>query len=390
MLRDARPWQLEAIERWETEGLRGIVEVATGGGKTIFAELCYTLARKTRSELSLAVLVPTVALLDQWYVSLQEDMGATPADIAVIGGGKDAATDRHLNLCVINSARSESHRIWGENAMLVVDECHRAGSPANASALQGSYQCTLGLSATPERQYDAGMAEYVVPAIGPIIYSYGLAEAERDGVLSAFDLINVEVPLLPDEQSAYDSLTKQVARAMARADGDNDETVTVLLRKRARIYNSSETRIPATAALADRYRGSRLLIFHEAIDSAERIAALLSARHHSVTTYHSGLGASTRRENLRLFRRGVFDILVCCRALDEGINVPEVNVAIVAAATASQRQRIQRLGRVLRPSPGKTSATVVTLYSTDPEQERLQTEEARLDGVTHVQWMRIS
>ena len=273
--------------------------------------------------------------------------------------------------------------------MLVVDECHRAGSPANASALQGSYLCTLGLSATPERQYDAGMAEYVVPAIGPIIYSYGLAEAERDGILLPFDLVNVEVPLLPDEQAAYDRLTKQVARAMARAMGTTMKTVTALLRnvlgfttRRRRGFRQLQ---PSPIAIGE--AGSSSFTRH--IDSAERIAALLSARNHSVTTYHSGLGASTRRENLRLFRRGVFDVLVCCRALDEGINVPEVNVAIVAAATASQRQRIQRLGRVLRPSPGKTSATVVTLYSTDPEQDRLQTEEARLDGVTHVQWMRI-
>ena len=77
MLREARPWQIEAMECWEAEGLRGIVEVATGGGKTIFAEFCYILARGDAPRHFTGCLVPTVALLDQWYVSLQEDMGAT-------------------------------------------------------------------------------------------------------------------------------------------------------------------------------------------------------------------------------------------------------------------------------------------------------------------------
>jgi superfamily II DNA or RNA helicase len=82
----------------------------------------------------------------------------------------------------------------------------------------------------------------------------------------------------------------------------------------------------------------------------------------------------------------VFDVLVSCKALDEGMNVPEAAVAIIASSTASHRQRIQRLGRVLRPAPGKDHALIYTLFATRQEQKRLMNEEESLDGVAGVRW----
>ncbi len=79
-------------------------------------------------------------------------------------------------------------------------------------------------------------------------------------------------------------------------------------------------------------------------------------------------------------------MLVTCRALDEGFNVPETEVGIIAASTATQRQRIQRMGRVLRPANGKDGATVYTLVATDPEVARLKKEEKELEGVANVTW----
>jgi superfamily II DNA or RNA helicase len=88
------------------------------------------------------------------------------------------------------------------------------------------------------------------------------------------------------------------------------------------------------------------------------------------------------------YRRGQIDALVTCRALDEGFNVPETEVGIIAASTATQRQRIQRLGRVVRPAKGKTGALIYTLVATGPEIQRLKEEEERLEGVATVTWSR--
>ena len=91
---------------------------------------------------------------------------------------------------------------------------------------------------------------------------------------------------------------------------------------------------------------------------------------------------------LGYFARAFFDILITCRALDEGINVPETAVAIIASSTASMRQRIQRLGRVLRPAKDKSEATIYTFYATDVEEHRLKEEAQRLAELTTVTWLR--
>ena len=90
-----------------------------------------------------------------------------------------------------------------------------------------------------------------------------------------------------------------------------------------------------------------------------------------------------------MFRRGEIDVLVTCRALDEGINVPDASVAVLVASTASTRQRIQRLGRVLRPASGKEQALVYTIYATEPEADRLRQEAERLEGANEIRWLRI-
>ena len=91
---------------------------------------------------------------------------------------------------------------------------------------------------------------------------------------------------------------------------------------------------------------------------------------------------------MRLFRRGAFSVLVSCRALDEGVNVPETEIGIIASSTSSTRQRVQRLGRVLRPAPRKESATVYTLYATDIEERRLQDEADKLEAAKEVRWQK--
>ena len=148
-------------------------------------------------------------------------------------------------------------------------------------------------------------------------------------------------------------------------------------------------RVPAAVHLVEQNRGDRTLIFHERIASAEAIHHLLESRGARATLYHSGVDPAVRRDNLRLFRRGVFDVLVTCRALDEGVNVPETRVAVIASSTASSRQRIQRLGRVLRPSPGKDAAVVYTIFATEVERRRLDRDVGSA-GADSVAWLRVS
>jgi superfamily II DNA or RNA helicase len=383
-----REWQEKALAIWEREK-RGVVEVVTGGGKTYFAQLCLLSFFRENPDGKALIIVPSASLLDQWAVDLQGDMGVQPNQIGLLSGDEKPRGSEPITIAVINSARAFSEQFARSEAVfLIVDECHRAGSPENARALEGKFAATLGLSATPEREYDEGFETYIKPALGQIIYQYDYTEAARDGVISEFELANVRVKMLDDEQEKYDDANRRIARYLSSNPSvGNDENVKRLLQRRAAISATATLRIPMSVKLAERHRDERTVIFHERTDAADAIHRILEARGFKSTVYHAKLGPNIRRDNLRLFRSGVFDVLVCCRALDEGVNVPEASVAVIASATASGRQRIQRLGRILRKAPGKRQAIVYTIFATKEEQDRLFEEARNLEGTAKVKWL---
>ena len=388
-----RRWQIEALDRWRMNGRHGVVSVVTGGGKTIFAFQCLVDARVDNPNLRTVILVPTLALLDQWYVSLQDDLGVSESEIGLYSGESTPPSPCEINIMVINTARAKIARVAnGADTLLVVDECHRAASEANSRVFEANFSMSLGLSATPERDYDDLFQDVVVPSLGPIIFEYDYNQARKDGVVTPFELANVKVVLSASEQSEYDKLTKRIRLLFKRR--ESGESVDLQLQRllilRSRVSTRAMSRYPATIKILERHRQEKAIVFHEQIESAEIIGATLKTRGHRVATYHSALGASLRQDNLRMFRRGEIDILVTCRALDEGINVPNASIAVIAASTSSTRQRIQRLGRVLRPATGKEMAVVYTIYATEPEKERLKLESERVEGADKVRWLQLA
>jgi len=384
-----RRWQIEAMTRWEEAGRRGVVSVVTGAGKTALALLLFDRLRRERPEVRLVVVVPTLALLDQWVVALESECGLSGDDIALYSGEAKARQPGIANVMVINTARTRAADLVSDDSFFIVDECHRAGSEENARALEVTPAFALGLSATPVREFDDGFERYVAPVLGDIIYEYSYADARRDGIVSPIALHNFHFNLGSVEQGEYDKLSTQIARRWRQLDGAQDDPrLKHLLLRRARLVANSRRRVVACAAISEKFEG-RKLIFHESIASADAIAALLDRRGERVAVYHSALAPTIRRRNLELFKSGQLSTLVTCRALDEGLNVPDASVAIIAASTRSTRQRIQRLGRVLRIAEGKDEAVVCTLYATEPERARLVSEAASLTDVAETRWYEV-
>jgi superfamily II DNA or RNA helicase len=377
-----RKWQEEALLRWDAARRRGIVAVVTGGGKTIFALACIA---KIQADTSL-IVVPSIALLDQWWEEAAAFFRLKLDEVHVITGKRQMRTGT-INLAVLNTASKLHEEDRDRPCFLIVDECHKAASAQFKAALDVPTIATLGLSATPERPYDEGLAEVLVPALGPVIYEYTYSDALRDGVIVPFILRNIIFDLEEDRQTEYDRLTKAVARAISKYGHEADETVALLLR-RARVLSLSLNRIRLALKLVSEHRGRRILIFHEDIEACDLIFRVLVENGMKGGVYHSKLSLRQRAQVLADYRCGAIEVLVTCRALDEGFNVPETQVGIIAASTATRRQRIQRLGRVLRPAGGKNNAIVYTLVATTPEINRLREEEQRLEGVAEVAWSR--
>jgi superfamily II DNA or RNA helicase len=386
----ARRWQSEALEAWVENGRRGVVSVVTGGGKTTFALLAYREVLASDMDARLVVVVPTTALLDQWAITLATEGEMDPDEIALVSGESPASKPKRATVVVLNTARRRISELVGDGRCLfVVDECHRAGSPENAKALKTEATFALGLSATPRREFDEGFEENVEPRLGPIVFEYGYADAYRDGLIPPLEMSNFHFSLTEAEQRRYDQFTQRIARRWgATEDSQQDPVLKHLLLQRNRVSIGSPGRVVGAVAVAERFP-QRGLIFHEQIHRAEQIARLLDKRGVRVAVYHSKMGPAIRRRNLELFKLGQVTKLVTCRALDEGLNVPDAEVAIIAASTSSTRQRIQRFGRVLRTAEGKDSAAVCTLYATDHERRRLEDEATSLQEVADVKWFEV-
>jgi superfamily II DNA or RNA helicase len=376
MLRD---WQSRALALWIENNRRGIVSAVTGGGKTILA----LEAIKHSGMDTTLVVVPTVALLDQWWVEAAEYFNISLDEVHIVRSSSSLRTGT-INVAVINTAARMRPNV---PCFLVVDECHKAASPKFRSVLSISNSATLGLSATPERPYDSWLDDILVPTLGPILFRYSYREALADGVIVPFTLRNVVFELEPSVQAEYERLTRSIARSIAQNGIDATETIAVML-KRSRLINMSEERIKLAVRVVARHRGQRVLIFHENIEACDVIQAVLTANGIRTGAYHSRMPARERAESLASFRSGHIDVLVTCRALDEGFNVPEAEIGIVAASTATERQRIQRLGRVLRPASSKDTAVIYTFVGTPGEVERLKSEEKALEGVASIEWGR--
>ena len=367
-----RDWQQSALEKWR-EHRRGIIEVVTGAGKTFFALAC---VQDLKPETTL-IVVPTTALLDQWWEKLAA-LRLRLDDIHIISGSQRIRSGT-INIAVLNTAAKLQEAGRTVPCCLIVDECHKAATPSFKAVLEIPKIASLGLSATPERQYDSGLDELLVPTLGPVIFRYSYKEALRDGVIVPFNLRNIVFELEEENQKAYDKLTGAIARSAKRLGIEAHETIALLL-KRARLLNLSTNRIRLTLKIVSSHRDQKIIVFHEDIHACNIIQNVLEESNVRAGVYHSRLPLRKRAEVLTEYRQGKLNVLVTCRALDEGFNVPETEIGVIAASTATRRQRIQRTRACIATGVGKEKRDRLHACRHDPGNNAIKAGRRRIGG----------
>ena len=76
-------------------------------------------------------------------------------------------------------------------------------------------------------------------------------------------------------------------------------------------------------------------------------------------------------EGLKLFREKVYRVIVTSKVLNEGVDVPAVALGSILSGSGSVREHVQRLGRILRPAPGKKQAELYELVSAGTGEENI-------------------
>ncbi len=401
---DLRDWQVEAFAKWAAAGCVGVVEAVTGAGKTrlAIAAVRACLAQDGRA----LVLVPTLDLLGQWRSQLREL--APGARVGQLGGGHaDDLHEHHVVIATPHSAASLPIDLpKGAVGLLVADEAHRYGAPTWGAALKPNFRMRLALTATYERT-DDGLIDVLGPFFGGVIAEYDFAQAAADGVIAPFDIEFVGVELTEQERATYDAADRRVkerrhelishglpsspleliaaaAKLSAEGEGRPDGRVSPgiiaaraflsALRGRRDVAAQARAKLEVVRQIAPRLAadGTRTLVFTDTVDQAEAAARLL--RHGGVPAeeIHGDLARDKRRIRLAQFRNGNLQAVVAPRVLDEGVDVPDAELALVLAAFRTRRQMIQRLGRVLRLKPDSRAATLVIAYAIgtreDPEE----------------------
>lgn len=379
-----RKWQDKALVEWK-KNTRGIAKVVTGGGKTVFAGMC---ANSLNSEkLRVFIIVPTKALRDQWFVNITMKWNFNYEKVA-IDKTSILTNGWEIAICVVNTARTINHEIQNkEDIFLIADECHTAGTEKNRVALEGNWRATLGLSATPERQYDDFFEEVLIPRLGNVIVDYDYSSAAKDKVISKFKLSNHRVDFTGDEQAEYEKITRRIAiekSSLKKSGMNSSDKLERLFIKRASISKNAELRLPVAATLIARSVPKKTILFHESIHQIEALSLVLADQGIDCRTYHSKMSDVRRLESLGLFVSGAIEVLLTCRALDEGFDLPDIEVGIIASMTKSPRQRIQRLGRILRKLDGKT-AEIKTIH-TFHEDDMLRAEASNLNDALEIKW----
>ena len=379
-----RGWQETAFSKWTTCGYKGVFSVVTGGGKSIFGMMCIREVFQKKLADKALIVVPTLTLQDQWQINIADFFGVKVEDVSIWRTSKHI--ERKINICVINSlSKIKVQDI--EEYILVADECHRYASSSFYSGINYPWKFSVGLSATPQREYDNYFEERLVPVLGKILYEYSYYEAMEDSVINNYDLINIECPLSSSEESEYQELSKSIGKAWATG---NEDRAKILAIKRSRIANESDSRILGGLASIKSIKSGPTIIFFETIDFAKRFSLILDELSIGHVIYFSGQSNSLRQQSLFAFKEGYYQFLLACKALDEGLDIPSIENAIIVSGSSTKRQRIQRVGRALRKKNGKDRSKVFTLYSVESEYERLIEESLDLPESVEVKWLSVN
>ncbi|MBR1497979.1 MAG: DEAD/DEAH box helicase [Oscillospiraceae bacterium] len=398
-------WQRDCLEAWEANGSRGIVNAVTGAGKTVLALAAIDRLRRRFPNLRVKVLAPTIPLASQWSTVLRHYAPSEAWRPGFFGGGNRDDPEKLVMVYIVNSARDalaghmRREIALGRHVLLICDECHHYTSPQNRRVFDffdeaveagGLYAC-LGLSATPAAEGEGG--GLLCRALGGEVYRYGFDAAARQGVIAPFLLGEVSASFLPEELLEYGRLSREIGTALGRllserpklrklegrefmmevqtlarqAGMDRSEAAADFLLKtyeRKKLTNTAYARVCCGMAILECLPPSdRVLVFCERIEQARQMAEAARRRWgNAAGIYHSKLTREARARNLRDFRDRRTRILVSCRCLDEGLDVPDANVGIVLSGSAVERQRVQRLGRLIRASAEKDAAVLYYIY----------------------------
>ena len=368
--------QSEALEAWEAHDYHAIYEGCTGCGKTVIA------ISAIRHELDLGkkvlVLVPSKELLAGWNAEIRRIITDIDINVFLCGDGNNAWKEngnlamwtspggkaKNVIIAIMNTASKDEFIKavnGGDHLFVVADEVHRMGSPSHQKSFAIKYGSALGLSATPRRYGDPEGTQAIIDYFGDILTPpYTLKRAMEEGVLTPYFYYPRRISLTPAEQEEWDNLTKKIQKRYAIAhsgnnDGFSDDAfIQYMMIQRSRILKKARKKVGvAIDILKANYKyGQKWLVYCEDKNQLEEVLTRIRAEDIDAYAYYADMPGD--RENALNYFSTNGGVVVPIKCLDEGVDIPSTTHAIILASSKNPREFIQRRGRILRRSDGKT------------------------------------
>ena len=402
-----RKWrhQEEALEVFLKEE-RGVLNMATGTGKTRTALKIVSALFEAEEIDTVIVAMDGTDLLHQWYAELLsarrrlpvpvtvyrdydvhkqvQDFSLTPRRAMLLVSRRGGVTRDPLASGMRGLSADQANR-----TLLVHDEVHKLGSPSARQRLAGlsdQIRFRLGLSATPEREYDQDGNDFIEEHIGPELMRFELDDAIRRGILAPFDYYPLSYELTGEDRERVRAVYRKKAACSEAGDPMSDEEVWIAI---ARVYKTSLAKLPVFADFIAENSEllQRCIIFVETQQYGSGVLDIVHEHRADFHTYFTG----EQSETLRRFARGDLECLITCHRVSEGIDIQSLNSVILFSSARARLETIQRMGRCLRTDPDnpeKIASIVDFIRQSDEGTAEPNADERRRDWLTELSKVR--
>jgi superfamily II DNA or RNA helicase len=389
--RKLRQYQQDAINSWEQAGFQGILEMATGTGKTFTARECIKRWKDEKPSSLILVVAPTQTIASQWQEVLSDmepvtTFGLKPWRESVRDLTSRAAlrlVDHAVVIAIQNTASSTDFAELYSRLMksfnhhlIIADEMHGLGAPVFRNALNPKIEGRLGLTATPNRWFDEAGTILLNEYFNGVVFVFGLQEAltwkdPETGLtpLCPYNYFPEFVDLDHLEMEEYLDITKRIIMQSNKAnDTESQEKLNRLLEKRASVLKKANGKFTALNEILEQIDNvAGCLVYCSDREQMDEVIEIVAKKGITYRTFTGEEGTSPRKEFngkserdwiLKSFEEGTVQMLIAMKCLDEGVDIPSAKVGIILASTTNPREFIQRRGRLLRRAPGKEIANI--------------------------------
>lgn len=436
-----REYQKLAFENWKNNGQKGLFAMATGTGKTITSLNCLLEIYLRKGYYKAIILVPTITLVNQWEQECRKFRFTNITkvysknliwrnEIERIRFNEKYRTENEPEESYIiistyaSYSREKVFKILNgfdhRRLLVIADECHNMASGSLVKRLKEiPYLRRIGLSATPERQFDDNgntKLNKFFDSEEKYTYEYSMEEAIRNGVLCKYMYYPHLVRLTLEEMDKYVELSEKISRYFnydTNSFDKADEVLKLMLLARKRIIHKAKNKLQTFIDIIEKRYSEKGNLKYSLIyvpegnkpdyigadddfDTSEEIGDDADAQHlidiytqavtevdDRVTVRKFTSGQRDREEILDDFASGRLQVLTSMKCLDEGVDVPRSELAIFCSSTGNPRQFIQRRGRVLRTHPDKKLAILhdlVVVPEVSPYSNSYKMEQSLLRG----------